>query len=278
MIGRGNNAGLARGIIPLVKRSLALLALVLTLVPVGAGAQSAFQGFALRPPCGEAPLPAYASPGSPPVIGSWSAADLENAAWQHAPCLHWNDGKMRMATALAAVVRAPSLDGLLVRYGALSQYKSIRFWSTTHQDWEEFVAQAGFTDGPNATYTYPDLKAEDFTAGRGFDYYEIGRAGRTIHRLTIRQRTADRAELTTENVTPVRVAVFTVFEPHALKTATFIERRGPQEWGYYQTIGVGEGADFIAVHSASPYINRLTALYRYMAGLKTDGAPPAAPH
>ena len=261
-----------------MKRPSVLLALVLTLVPVTAVAQSAFQGFAPQPPCGRLPLPADAAPGNPPVIGSWSQADLEKAAWQHAPCLHWTDGKMRMATALAATVHAPSLDDLLARYGALSQYKSIRFWSTMHQDWEEFVTQAGFTDGPSANYTYPDLKAGDFTTGGDFYYYEIGRAGRTVHHLTVRQRTADRAELITENVTPVKVAVFTVFEPHALKTATFIDRRGPQEWGYYQTIGVGEGSDFIAVHSASPYVNRLVALYRYMAGLKTDGAPPAAPH
>ena len=81
-----------------------------------------------------------------------------------------------------------------------------------------------------------------------------------------------------ENLTPIKYALFTIFEPHALRSATFIERRGANEWGYYQTIGVGEGSDFIAVRSASPYINRLTALYRYMAGMPTDGAPAAAPN
>jgi hypothetical protein len=79
-------------------------------------------------------------------------------------------------------------------------------------------------------------------------------------------------------VTAVKYSMFTIFEPHALRSATCIDRRGPNDWGYYQTIGVGQGSDFIAVHSASPYINRLTALYRYMAGLPTDGAPPTAPN
>jgi hypothetical protein len=277
VIREGRHRCPSRGIITGVKRLLALIAVLL--VPVVAQAQSPLQGFALRPPCEGSPEPAYTRLGGPPAVATWSESDLNTAAWRLSPCLHWTEGRTRLATALAAVVHAPSLDELLARYGALSHYKSIRFWSTMHQSWEEFVAQAGFTDGPNATYTYPDLKPEDFVTGKDFYYYELDpRTGRTIHHLAVRQRTADKVELATENLTPIRYSMFTVFEPHALKTATFIERRGPDEWGYYQAIGVGEGSDFIAVHSASPYINRLTALYRYMAGLPTDGAPPAAPH
>ncbi len=249
------------------------------LAPVAVLAQAPLQGFAMRPPCDGPPQPAYAPPGSAPVIATWSESDADKAAWQLSPCLRWSAGKTRMATALAAVLHAPSLDDLLTRYGALSQYKSIRVWSTMHHAWEPFANQAGFTDGPAATVTYPDLKPWDFVTGKEFYYYEIDqRTGRTIHHLTVGQRTSDRVELITENVTPIVYTLFTVFEARGLRTATFIERRGSQEWGYYQTIGVGEGSDFIAVHSASPYVNRLTALYRYMAGVPTDGAPPAAPN
>ena len=243
-----------------------------------AWAQAPLQGFALHPPCGGPPRPAYATAGGPPVVATWTEDDANKVAWQYSPCLHWPGDRTRMATALSAVFHAPSLDVLLTRYGALSQYKSIRFWSTMHQTWEPFVVQAGFTDGIEAHYTHPDLKPEDFVTGREFFYYEIDpRTGRTIHRLTVNQRTADRVELSTENLTAMKYSMFTIFEPRGLRSATFIERRGPNEWGYYQTIGVGEGSDFIAVHSPSPYINRLTALYRYMAGMPTDGAPPAAP-
>jgi hypothetical protein len=261
-----------------VKRQIALFALAL-LAPTATDAQSPLEGFAMRPPCDAAPQPAYPKPGGPPVIASWTASDINKTAWQLSPCLRWTESNTRLATALAAVFRAPSLDYLLARYGALSQYKSIHVWSTMHQAWEPFTTQAGFTDGPAANYTYPDPKPADFVTGKDFYYYEIDpRTGRTIHHLKVGRRTADRVELMTENLTPISYSMFTIFEPHALKTATFIERRGPNEWGYYQAIGVGEGSDFIALHSASPYINRLTALYRYMAGLPTDGSPPAAPH
>jgi len=243
-----------------------------------ANAQGAFQGFALAPPCDGRVSVSDAQLGGPPIVGSWSEVNPNKAAWQTAPCLRWTDGHTRMSTALAAVVRADSLDNLLTRYGALSQYKMIRFWSTMHQTWEQFVMAAGITDGPNADYTLPDLQPGQFETGRSFYYYEIGQNGRSINLLTVRERTADSAVLATENITPIRFGIFTVFQPRALQTVTFIRNRGPQEWNYIQTIGVGEGSDFIAVHSPSPYINRLTALYRYMAGIRTDGAPPAAPH
>jgi hypothetical protein len=279
VIGRGRHQRPFRGIISGVNRLLALIALPLLASTPAFAQSSTLQGFAMRPPCEGAPQPAYAAPGGPPAIASWTESDLNKAAWQLSPCLRWTQGPTRMVTALAAVFHAASLDDLLARYGALSQYKAINVWSVMHQAWEPFATQAGFTDGPAATYTYPDPKPADFTAGKDFYYYEIdARTGRTIHHLKVGQRTADKVELMTENLTPITYSMFTVFQPRALRTATFIERQGPNAWGYYQAIGVGEGSDFIATHSASPYINRLTALYRYMAGLPTDGAPPAAPN
>lgn len=259
-----------------MNRPIALAALLLV-APIAAQAQAPLQGFAMRPPCAGSPQPAYSAPGGPPAIASWTESELNTQAWRLSPCLRWTEGPSRLVTALAAVFHAPSLDDLLTRYGALSRYKSIQVWSIMHQAWEPFTTQAGFTDGPAASYTYPDLTPADFVAGKDFYYYEIDqRTGRTIHHLKVGQRTADKVELMTENLTPIKYAMFTIFEPGALRTATFIERHGPETWGYYQAIGVGEGSDFIAVRSASPYINRLTALYRYMAGLPTNGSPPAA--
>jgi len=57
---------------------------------------------------------------------------------------------------------------------------------------------------------------------------------------------------------------------------TFLERRGPATWGYYQVIGVADGASALALGAESSYVNRLVALYRNMAGVPTDREPPAA--
>jgi hypothetical protein len=222
-------------------------------------------------------LPAYTQPGGSPTIAVWTEADANRAPWQGAPCLHWTSGQTRMVTALAASIAANSLDELLDRYGSLSTYKSIRFWSVMHQTWEDLVVSAGFVDGPQANYSQRDQTSADFQTGRVLYYYEISPAGRTLHRLTVQRRTQDEVVVSTENISPVKVALFTIFQPQALQTATFIQRKGPNAWGYYQAIKLGEGSDFIAVRSPSPYINRLVAMYRYMTGIPTDSLPPVAP-
>lgn len=262
-------------IIDAVKR---LAALLLVFLPSLAGAQTGLQGFDLRPPCEGTPPPAYGVAGGPPATAAWSEGALNKAAWAAAPCLRWTGGKVRLASALAATLTTPTVDSLLVRFGALSQYKSIRFWSIMYETWDEFVADAGFIDGPQSQHTLPDLKADGFVVGRELYYFESSRVGRTVHRMTVRQRTADRVEIATENVIPIRFAKATLFDTGALQTVTFFDRRGPGEWGYFQTIGVGMQSSFVAVQSTAPYINRLTAVYRYMANIPTDRDPPAARH
>ena len=111
-------------------------------------------------PCGRAVRRAASSGLCPtrrqPVIASWTEDDLNKAARQLSPSLHRTEGRTRM------------LDDLLARYGALSQYKSIQFWSTMHQAWEPFVAQAGFTDGPA-----PISSRKTSSGGKEFYYCEI---------------------------------------------------------------------------------------------------------
>lgn len=263
-----------------MKRLAALLLVFLPSLglPSVVWAQTGLQGFDLRPPCEGTPPPAYGVAGGPPATAVWSEGSLNKAAWAAAPCLRWTGGKVRLVSALAATLATPTVDSLLVRFGALSQYKSIRFWSIMYETWDEFVADAGFIDGPQSQRTLPDLMADGFVGGRELYYFESSRVGRTVHRMTVRQRTADRVEIATENVTPIRFAKATLFDTGALQTVTFFDRRGPGEWGYFQTIGVGLGSSFVAVQSSAAYINRLTALYRYMANIPTDRDPPAARH
>jgi hypothetical protein len=47
-------------------------------------------------------------------------------------------------------------------------------------------------------------------------------------------------------------------------------------WGYYQTIRATAGASALALGSDASYVNRLAALYRYVAGIPTDQEPPLA--
>jgi hypothetical protein len=68
-------------------------------------------------------------------------------------------------------------------------------------------------------------------AGRSIYYFEVGRSGRAIHRLTVLERTADRFVLASENVTPIHGILTTAFEPGALQSVTFVDRRRPPHLG-----------------------------------------------
>jgi hypothetical protein len=231
----------------------------------------------LQPPCGGQTEPAYGAPGAAPVVSIWNEARLRQTGWRAPDCLKWGAGRTRLAVALAGEFAfSGSLDQLLERAGKVSAHKSIRYWSVTDKAWRALVSDAGVVDGPDGRTLRPDLTPVELVAGRSFHYFEVGRSGRAIYRLTVLERTAVRFVLASENVTPVRGFLTTAFEPGALQSVTFLERRGPTTWGYYQVIRAADGASAMALGAESSYVNRLAALYRDMAGIPTDGEPPAA--
>ena len=237
--------------------------LLLLLAPFAVHAE----GPPLQPPCGGPSHPAAAAPDRPPAISVLNEQALRKAGWKPPACLNWTSEGTRLAVALTGDFRFDgTVEDLLARFSAFSAYKSIRYWSVSHKSWQNLVSEAG-----------PDLRVADLMPGSAFDYFENGRAGRTVYRLRILERTPDRVVLASENVTPIRAAVMTAFEPGALQSVTFLDRRGPGLWSYYQIIRAGQGASSLALGSEASYVNRSAALYRYIAGIPTDRDPPAAP-
>ena len=230
----------------------------------------------LMPPCGVAPSPPYPSAGQPPSVGVWSESDLKRLDWQPPACLHWAPARTRLAAALAGRFRhGGSLDELVARLSRISSLKSVRYWSVTRKRWEPLVTDSGAVD-ETGEQRRPDPAPSALTPGASFRYFEIGRAGRTLHRMTVHERSADRIVIGTENVTPIRVLMLTAFEAGALQTVAFLERQRPGEWGYYHVIRATEGANAVALGKDASYLNRLAALYRHAAGIPTDLEPPVS--
>ena len=250
-----------------------LLLLALVLVPSAARAVD----LPLHPPCGAPPGPAYAAPGTPPALAVWNEVRLIQIGWRAPHCLNWDNTRTRLVVALSGEFRfSGPIDRLLERAGRLSEYTSVRYWSVNDKAWRNLASGAGIVDGPAGRNILPDLTATDMIAGSSFFYFEVGRSGRAIYRLSVLEHTSRRFVLATANVTPMAMALVTLFEPGALQSVTFLERREPGTWGYYQVIRAGDGASAWALRSEASYVNRLVALYRHMAGLPTDSEPPAA--
>jgi hypothetical protein len=74
---------------------------------------------------------------------------------------------------------------------------------------------------------------------------------------------ANRVVVTTENATPVRRFGLTLFPPHSLRAAYFVQRRDFDVWTFYGLSANGEEASALASSSEASYVNRATALYRH---------------
>ena len=185
--------------------------------------------------------------------------------------------KSRLVVALAARFRSPlTLEELAQRITSVSKHSSVYYWVVTHQEWRPLVMEAWATDGPDGAARLPDPPPSALVPGREIYYAEQGgMAGRVVYRLRILQRTSDRLTLQTENVTPIK-AVTTLFEPNGLKIVSFLTRQR-DVWSLYEIACAGPQASSLAAISSSPYLNRLDAIRRHLAGLKTDQEPPLAP-
>ena len=99
-----------------------------------------------------------------------------------------------------------------------------------------------------------------------------------VYRLRVLEASTDRLAIETENVTPLRAFLVTVFPPGALRGAYFFERKSPDgPWTLYALSAIGEGAGPLAAVSDASYVNRAAAFYRQFIGAVPDGRPPLAP-
>ena len=167
-----------------------------------------------EPPCAGAPVPAYGAIDGPPAFGLWNHTELHRDGWQPPACLGWQ-GDSRLVAALAARFRSPlSLGGLAERLTAISHHPDIRFWAVTRHEWRPLVERSWAVNGPDAMTQRPDPSAVELTRGRDFYYAEDAEVGgRAVWRLHVVERSDSRIVLTSENVTPIRIAFVTVFEP-----------------------------------------------------------------
>jgi len=252
-------------------RTAPVVLLLLLLLPVTAVVGRA-AGPAPRPPCGGPAEPRFAAVGTPPNVAVWHRGDLP-ADWRAPDCLGWPSLQPRLVVALAAEFNhVGTLDGLLDRIGAFSAYKSIPYWSASRGSWQPLTKDARLLTGPDGPPAGRDLRAADFRTGMGFAYVELGY---TVQGMTVRQRDERRVVLTVENLAVIRMMLVPMFDAGALRSAILIERADPaaDRWRYFHMLVADDGASQLALSAPESYVNRLTAFYRYVAGLPKPAQP-----
>jgi len=235
-------------------------------------------------PCaaGDRPFPAYpAVADAEPATYIWSPRDLGDGRWPPPDCLAWgSDPTFKLLVAVAGRFRFNGrAEDLAVRFGGISTLLDIRYWSVHDKEWLPLVTAAVALDGPDPQRTRRDFAASDIGPGADLYYAQTdNRSARAvIYRLHVTEIGPDRLSIEAMNVTPVRYSVLTLFEPGALRTAYFLTRLGPDNWGYYSLTRTGAGTSSFAGGHAPSYVNRAVAFYRHVVGIPTDREPPAAP-
>jgi hypothetical protein len=241
---------------------------------------SGAQALGPQPLCAISGTPAYPSPDSAPTIVIWQGKELEQDNWRPPNCTGWpTDSHSRLVVTLTGSFHFDGpMSALLARVGTISALRSIQYWSTTDRKWGPLSNDASALSGPDSKLRRPDFSPSELVKGAELYYWEDDtRTGPAVYRLQVSESVPERFVISSDNVTPIRRFWFTLFKPGALQSVLVIEHVAPGIFGVFVLNRSGEGASVLTAGHESSYVNRATALYRQLAGIKTDREPPAAP-
>ena len=236
-------------------RAAALALLAATSAHAGAAAP--------RPPCGDGdPIPAYGE-AADPSIESWSRLD-----WTAPSCLAWSDSRYRFAIAIAGRIEAADATTVLSRLGAVSKSRGLMYWSVTESAWRVLIKDAAALSGPQGERRQ-DFAPNDLYEGATLHFVEQdNRSDEPVtYAMHVLESKAGRIVVETENVTPIKALLATLFPPGTLRTAYILTRMDSRAWGFYVISAATERASGLVSIARPSYENRARALFAHFAGV-----------
>ncbi|MDA1057568.1 MAG: hypothetical protein O3C65_02685 [Proteobacteria bacterium] len=213
-----------------------------------------------------------------PAVGIWFGGDL--AAWQPPPCTGW---AARPFTVLVETAGETNLSGstadILDRLGRISDLTTIQYWSTTRGRWRGLIPDAAAlsSDDPDDRRA-ADFTAQELTTAEHFFWQkENTPLGAVTYRLSIRQADDTTVIVDMANARAARATIFSRLPPGHHEFLYVFRRDNDGRWRIYALMRTGNGPNPIAATGRKSYGNRAVALFRYLAGDATDGAPPLFP-
>jgi hypothetical protein len=212
-----------------------------------------------------------------PTVGIWFGGDLAN--WEPPGCTGWT------ARPLAVLVEThgdTALTGtptdILTRLGSISDLTTIRYWSTTRDRWRQLIPNASALSDPDPAKLRPDFDAAELRAGPTFFWQEENTPLNAVtYRMDVRVIDARTVVVAINNALPARAALFASLAPGHHEFLYRFERRDNGTWSLYGLMRSGSGPQLIARAGRKSYGNRAVALFRYLAGERTDCAAPLFP-
>ena len=232
-----------------------------------------------QPPCGQEPVPPYPGLDQSPIVKSWSESDFGHD-WRPPACTGWAEpGFSSLVTEVARFRYSAGAEGLLRHIGAISELAGMRYWSTTHKQWQTLIVSAHALTGSQPPQRRQDFTPDEMKEGTVFYMEQVDNlSGAAIYRMHIGEVSSDRLVFDVENVSIMRYFFVTLFHPGEMQSIYFLDRESDSVWRYYGITRIGRNANRLATgpgHAASA-INRAVAFYRSLVGIPTGQEPPAA--
>jgi len=226
-------------------------------------------------PCGADEPSSNPNFAEPPNARIWRAGEIASD-WAPAGCIGWAANSFTVLTAIAGYFQFDgSIDDLLARFGALSRWRGIIYWSVTDGRWDTLITDAAALDLSNHQERRSDFTLSELKSGA--DLYFVQKDNRSsqpvIYRMRITAIEPNRLIVTIGNVSAVTLFVFTLFDPGDLESTYIFKKVSPTSWSFYSLSGVRERAAVIGNHEAS-YLSRAAAIYRHLIGVPGDQEPP----
>ena len=230
-----------------------------------------------QPPCGGEPVPPYPALDDAPAVKFWRQADT-GRDWRPPSCTAWTAvGFSTLLTTVARFRNTSGTAGLLRHIGAISELTGMRYWSTTHKQWQTLIVKARALSGPQLSRGRQDFTADEMMAGAVLYLEQADNlSGTAIYRLHIVEASPDRLVFDIENVSVMRYSFVTLFDPGEMQSIYFLDRESDNVWRYYSIVRTGRKASRLATGHEASSINRAVAFYRSLVGIPTGQEPPAA--
>ena len=223
------------------------------------------------------PVPSYPRLDDAATAKFWSKQDLGHD-WKPPSCTLWTaEGFTSLVTTAARFRTSSDADGLLRRIGSISQLAGMRYWSTTHKQWQTLIPEAQALTGLQPSQRRQDFTPEEMKQGKDLYFQQADNlSGKATYRMHVAESEAGRIVFSIENVSTMRFYLIPIFHPGDVQSIYFLDRESETIWRYYSIIRTGKNANSLLPINEASEVNRAIAYYRWLAGIPTDREPPAA--
>jgi hypothetical protein len=230
-----------------------------------------------QPPCGREPVPPYPGLDNSPTVKFWGEADF-GRDWRPPACTGWAEaGFSTLITTVALFRYTLGAVGLLRHIGAISELAGMRYWSTTHKQWQTLILDAYASTGSQPTQRREDFTPDELKEGKVLYFEQSDNlSGKALYRMHIAESSVDRLVFEVEKVSIMRYFFVTLFHPGEMQSIYFLDREADNVWRYYSMVRTGRNANRLAPGHEASSINRAVAFYRFLVGISDDQEPPAA--